>query len=292
MRVSEAGEFDLIHRLVARLEPGDLIIRPGQDDAAAWREADGSFTVATIDASVEGVHFDLGWQTAEEVGRRALALALGDLAAKGARPRYALISLSLPATWAVADVEDLYRGIEALAGNVGLVVAGGDVTESKGPAVISLALLGRTTQRPRPRSDALAGWAIGVTGPLGGAALALRERRHFELQPRLEEGVRLAALGLVAGDISDGLHTELIKFGLAAAIDAEAVPRVAGADWRTAVTSGEEAELIVTGPAEELEGAGLKRIGEFTDEGGPGPIYRTPEGEVAIAAGGYEHFRA
>lgn len=291
MRVSEAGEFGLIRRLVAGMETGDLVIKPGEDDAAAWREPDGSFSVASIDASVEGVHFDLAWQPAEQAGRRALALALGDLAAKGARPTYGLVSISLPAHWAVADAEALYRGFEGLAREVGLVIAGGDVTETSGPAVISLALLGRSSHRPRPRSDARPGWAIGVTGPLGGAALALRERRPLDLEPRLDEGRRLGELGLVAGDISDGLHMELIKFGLGAVIEVEAVPRVEGADWRTAVTSGEEAELIVAAPVEELRGAGLRWIGEFTDEE-PGPIYRTPDGDITIAGGGFEHFRA
>lgn len=289
MRVGDAGELELIRRLVAGLDVGELVIKPGEDDAAAWREPDGAFSVASIDASVQGVHFDLGWQSAEEVGERSLALALGDLAAKGARPTYGLVSLSLPAGWAVSDVEGLYRGFARVARETGLVLAGGDVTETKGPAVISLAVLGRCRHRPRPRSDARPGWAIAVTGPLGGAALALREHRHFELRPRLAEGERLGRLGLVAGDISDGLHMELIKFGLGAVIDTSAVPCAGGADWETAVTSGEEAELLVAAPADVLMGAGLRRIGEFTREG-PGPIYRTPEGEVGIADGGYEHF--
>jgi thiamine monophosphate kinase len=151
-------------------------------------------------------------------------------------------------------------------------------------------VLGRAPVEPLPRSNAEPGWCLAVTGPLGAAAIAVRERRPFRLLPRFDEGERLARLRLVAGDISDGLHQEVVKFGLGAVIDVAALPLAPGADWQTAVGSGEEAELVVAAPRAKLEQAGLRPVGELRRE--PGLTYQTPEGPVAIAAAGYEHFRA
>lgn len=288
MTLDDVGELELIRRLRVYMD-GSGPLPPGEDDAAAWSEPDGSWMVATCDASIEGVHFDLAWQRPEDAGWRALALALGDLAAKGARPAYGLVSFAAPGRWQVADVEGFYRGMAELATEVDLKLVGGDTAATPGPAVVNLALVGRTALQPRPRSDARAGWSLAVTGPLGGAAMALLNRRSFRLRPRLAEGERLAAGGLVCGDISDGLHQELVKFGLGAAIDVTALPLADGVDWRTAIASGEEAELVAAGPVELIKEAGLRPVGELRDE--PGLLYLTPDGPVAIEVAGYEHFR-
>ena len=97
-------------------------------------------------------HFDLAWQRPEDVGWRALALALGDLAAKGARPTQCLISLSAPREWELDTALGIYRGIAELAARVGLSIAGGDTTEAKDGAVLAITVLGETDSRPLPRS--------------------------------------------------------------------------------------------------------------------------------------------
>ncbi|HSR23168.1 MAG TPA: thiamine-phosphate kinase, partial [Candidatus Eisenbacteria bacterium] len=223
-------ELELIRRLLPHLAArgGDLIVGAGEDDAAAWREPDGSFTVATCDTSVEGVHFDLSRQRPEAVGWRALCFALGDLAAKGARPTYGLVSLSMPLRWGPDVAEGVYRGLAGLASEVGLRLAGGDTTAAPTEGALTLMLLGTTRVRPVPRSAARPGWLVGVTGPLGGASLAWERPR-----PRLALGRELAAAGLCCGDVSDGLVMELDKFAAAAGVGArlhlDAVPLAEGA---------------------------------------------------------------
>lgn len=280
-------ELELIRRLLPFLARpgGDLLIGPGEDDAAAWREPDGRFTVATCDTAVEGVHFDLSRQRPEAIGWRALCFALGDLAAKGASPAYGLVSLSVPRRWPAEVAEGLYRGLAELAGEVGLRLVGGDTTAAPNDGALTLALLGAAAVRPVPRSAARPGWLVGVTGPLGGASLAWERPR-----PRLAAGAELAAAGLSCGDVSDGLLTELDKFAAAAGVGArlrlESVPLAEGAGAELALASGEEVELVCCGPSLP---AGIHRVGELTDGGGVVVIGRDGR-EVEVAERGYDHF--
>jgi thiamine-monophosphate kinase len=279
-------EVELIRRLLPHLagRGGDLVIGAGEDDAAAWREPDGTFTVATCDTSVEGVHFDLARQRPEAVGWRALCFALGDLAAKGARPTYGLVSLSLPRRWDAGLAEEVYRGLAALAGEVGLRLVGGDTTAAPHDGALTLMLLGTTAVAPVPRSAARPGWQVGVTGPLGGASLAWERPR-----PRLALGAELAAAGLCCGDISDGLLAELDKFAAAAGVGAtlrlDDVPRAEGASPRAALASGEEVELVCCGPALP---AGVHAVGELT--AGGGVVVLDGRGRpVEVEERGYDH---
>jgi thiamine-monophosphate kinase len=261
------GELELIAALRPYLaaRADDLVIGAGEDDAAAWREPDGSFTVATCDTSVEGVHFDLSRQRPEEVGWRALCFALGDLAAKGARPTFGLVSLSMPRRWDLGVALGLYRGMNELAGRVGLRLVGGDTTAAPHDGSLTLTLLGTTSIPPLPRSAARPGWKVGVSGPLGGASL-----EWGRPEPRLELGARLAAAGLCCGDVSDGLLREMDKFAAAAGVGArlhlDAVPLAPGVgDPRRALASGEEVELVCCGPG-PLPGE-LTAIGDLTADG-------------------------
>jgi thiamine-monophosphate kinase len=280
-------ELELIRRLLPHLavRGGDLLIGPGEDDAAAWREADGTFTVATCDTAVEGVHFDLSRQRPEAVGWRALCFALGDLAAKGALPTFGLVSLSMPRRWDAAVAEDLYRGMASLAREVGLRLVGGDTTSAPNDGVLTLALLGTAPIPPVPRSAARAGWLVGVTGPLGGASLAWERPR-----PRLALGAELAAAGLCCGDVSDGLLAELDKFAAAAGAGArvrlDAVPRAEGASPLAALASGEEVELVCCGPALP---ARVQQVGELTDDGHV-VVLDAGGRPVEVGERGYDHF--
>ena len=287
MKVEGLGEFGLLERI----RPF-LAAQSGKDDAAVLEDANG-FIVASCDMFVEGVHFDLDWMTAEDAGWRSLALALGDLAAKGAAPSWALTSIALPRTWEVDDLDGLYRGMKALADAVSLSIVGGDMSSIDGPAVLSVTVVGRADTRPLARSEARPGWAVAVTGPLGAAAVALRQRRSLRLQPLLAEGRKLNAAGLCCGDISDGLLREMDKFvafsGAGSVIRASEVPVADGATLEEALTSGEEAELVCVGPEDAVRGAGLQPFGYLTDD---------PSIQVLGADGtplqlhhfGYDHF--
>ena len=279
MSLRGLGELGLLERIRPYLDAG-----AGGDDAAVIHDGH-HFLVASVDMYVEGVHFDFGWMSAEDVGWRSLALALGDLAAKGAQPEWALVSLALPSTWTASTVTGLYAGMNAL----GLVpIVGGDMSSTPGPAVVSITVAGHSAHRPLARSEARAGWTVGVTGPLGAAAAALRERRPLRLEPRIEEGMRMNSLGLACGDISDGLVREMEKFeamaGVGCVLEATAVPVAAGASIEEALTGGEEPELVCLGPEEVVRGAGLTVVGRMTAE--PEVIVIGSELETT----GYDHF--
>jgi thiamine-monophosphate kinase len=282
VKVEGIGEFGLL----ARIKPF-LSRQAGQDDAAVLDGADG-FVVASCDMFVEGVHFDLSWMSAADAGWRSLALALGDLAAKGAEPWWALTSIAIPKGWALENVTGLYEGMAALAQKIRLEIVGGDMSAIDGPAVLSLTVVGRTQTRPLARSEAQPGWAVAVTGPLGAAAVALRERRAFRLEPRLAEGRRLNESGLCCGDISDGLVREMEKFadfaGTGSVIHATEVPVANGATLEDALTSGEEVELVCVGPRELITKAGLVPVGVLTVESRVNVIGAT------LNRSGYDHF--
>jgi thiamine-monophosphate kinase len=291
-RIERSGESELLRRIMPFLASGGFEITAGQDDAAVWRE-NGAFTVASTDMAVEGVHFDLGWMGAEDAGWRALALALGDLAAKGAQPWWALTSVALPRSWRADDLVGLYRGMQDLAQIVQLSIVGGDMSAIDGPAVLSITVVGRTDVRPLARSEARPGWAVAVSGPLGAAAVALRERRALRLRPLLDEGRRLNQAGLCCGDISDGLIREMEKFadfsGAGCVIRGDEVPCAGGATREDALTSGEEAELVCVGPANLIDEAGLTPIGVLTAE----KVVRVVDAggrPVVLTRSGYDHF--
>ncbi len=290
-RLDQVGELGVIEALRPFLATSGYLIPALADDAAAWEEPAGVL-VASCDQSVEGVHFDLGWMSPEDAGWRALALALGDLAAKGATPTYALAAMAAPPGWELERLLGLYRGLADLAGQVGLRLAGGDTSSTPGPAVLTLAVLGRVPRPPLARSQAKPGWAVGVTGPLGAAALALKRRQAVRLPPRLEEGRRLNQAGLCCGDISDGLYRELEKFaassGAGCDLRLDRVPCVPGASPELAAASGEEAELVCAGPEEVLRAAGLEALGRLT-RGGRLRVFDGGR-QIELKERGYDHF--
>jgi thiamine-monophosphate kinase len=222
-----------------------------------------------------------------------LALALGDLAAKGATPAWALTSIAVPKTWHVDNFVGLYKGMGALAQDTGLLIVGGDMSSIDGPAVLSITVVGRTVARPLARSDAKPGWAVAVTGPLGAAAIALKAHRALRLVPLLEDGRRLNHAGLCCGDISDGLLREMHKFASSShagcIIRAADIPLADGAAWEDALTSGEEAELVCVGPEDLVRRAGLRPLGVLTDD----PAVRVLGADgmpLELHVSGFDHF--
>ena len=285
MLVRDASEFDLIEALSRALPspPSNAArgLRIGiGDDAAAWSSPEGA-TVLTTDTLVEGVHFDLDWTGWADLGWKALAVNLSDVAAMGCAPTYAVVTLGLRGDLPVDGLAAMYGGIAEVAGRFGCAVVGGDITAS--PALfVSVAMLGsrQGCGGILTRTGAVPGQAVAVTGRLGSSAAGLRLLRsgapqdgplrrlvdaHLRPQPRLPEGQAIAdASSSAAIDVSDGLVADLAKLcaasGVGAEIDASSVPvdpALAPAfpdDWlELALSGGEDYELLFTAPAKTVE---------------------------------------
>jgi thiamine-monophosphate kinase len=269
-----AGEFELIARLATIFGTPSDGLGIG-DDAATWPAAGDTVAVATTDMLVEGIHFRLDWTSAADLGWKALAVNLSDLAAMGARPGRALVSVAVDATRRGLVVE-VARGLKSLADRTGTQVVGGDTVRSPGPLVINVALVGEADHARLLRRDAArVGDLVGVTGTLGAASagLALLTERgpHLEAAldplvaalhrpvPRLAAGAILARLGVrCAIDISDGLASETGHLarasGVGVEIDVDRLPLAPGAVQALgsqraiagALSGGEDYELLFT----------------------------------------------
>jgi thiamine-monophosphate kinase len=210
--------------VLAPAGPGPHTVRWLGDDAAVVRGR--GFAVTSVDTAVDGVHFRSSQLTAEEIGHRALAMALSDLAAMGAHPGEAYLALGVPDGSHQAELVSLVRGSQELATRCGVVIAGGDVTRADS-LIVSFTVVG-WAQDPGElvgRDGARPGDLVAVTGPLGGAGAALAVldgrahvaeeraralRGHYSRpQPLFEAGIALSAAGAHAMiDISDGLATD------------------------------------------------------------------------------------
>jgi thiamine-monophosphate kinase len=302
----------------------DLLVPAPLDDAAVWRGD--PFVVATVDTLVEGIDFRLDWPgfTFEMLGRRLMAVNLSDLAAMGAQPRHALVSLCLRPQMAAADITALYRGVAQQARRFRCTIAGGDLSGTTGPIMATVTLIGRVAAATAilRRTGARPGWQIGVTGSLGGAAAGLRllearrapasrlERQWVKAQldpePRVEAGQALVTSGIrVGGDISDGLIREIERLvesdRLGATIDLDRLPLAPGLDrdqWKLGLVDAEDFELVCAAPTARMASAqrALRRlaipltvIGAI--DGRRGIRLKRGTGLTTIGHGGYQHFR-
>ena len=221
--VSSLGERALIARITSRLDsPPWVAVGPG-DDAAVIEPARGTLDVLTTDALVDGIHFDLRFTPPDAVGHRALAVNLSDLAAMGAEPRAALLSLLLPDDLDVGTIDGLMDGLLALAARYRVALVGGNITRTTGPLTIDVTATGSV--RPRrvlTRAGARPGDEVYLTGTLGSAAAGLAVlksgrqpvgtqaacvERYLRPDPRVRAGMLLgrnrAATSCI--DLSDGL---------------------------------------------------------------------------------------
>src|SRR5215212_7282786 len=175
MTVGDLGERQVIARVRARVPvaPAFVVVGIG-DDAAVLEPPRNRLDIVTTDAAVEGVHFDRRFMDAGAIGHRVLAANLSDLAAMGAEPRTALLSLMLPDALPVADLDALLDGFLALAARTGTHLVGGNVTRSPGPLVIDVTVSGAAKRRKvLLRSGGRAGDELFVSGSVGGAAAGL-----------------------------------------------------------------------------------------------------------------------
>ncbi len=267
--VGDLTERDLIARITARLPPAPpwMIVGIG-DDAAVVEPVRNRLDVLSVDALVDGVHFDRAFTPPAAIGHRALAANLSDLAAMGAEPRLVLLSLALPEALAVADFDALVCGLVALAARYRVHVAGGNLTRSPGPLVVDITVVG-TVKRRRAllRSGARPGDVLYVSGTIGAAAAGLQMlrvpraelsanvsssvspvssevesflgescvRRYLYPDPRVRLGSILGRNRAASAcmDLSDGLADAVRQIaeasGVGAAIDAHELPIDPGA---------------------------------------------------------------
>ena len=301
--------------LMGRRKSGILALGIG-DDCAVLRPRRAKEIVVTTDLSLENVHFRRDWHPPQSVGHRCLARGLSDLAAMGARPEAAFLSLALPSELTGAWMDGFFDGFMALAKRYRVPLAGGDMAKS--PTVVAdIVLLGSVARgKALLRSGARAGDLIYVTGALGGSAaeLSALERKpgdfvgkdklrhpHLYPEPRLAAGRKLIRLATSAIDLSDGLSTDLVHLceesGLAAEIDADALPVDARATLEQALHGGEDYELLFTASPKtavpgQLGGVSINAIGRMRKPGkGPQVEMDSCGKRTALAASGWEHFR-
>jgi thiamine-monophosphate kinase len=270
MKLSQLGELGLLAELERR-----GLAQGIENDAAELREG----LVVTQDALVEDVHFRLDWISWRDLGFRAAAVNLSDLAASGALPEGLVASLGLPPETELDAVLELYAGLN----EPGVPVIGGDTTRSE-RAVLSVTALGRSERVPG-RGGAMPGDRLVVTGPLAGAGAAFRAGRYLRPPLRLEEGRRLAAHAHAMLDISDGLARDAGHIAARSAcklvIELDRVPLAEGAELED-LGFGEDFELL----AAVADPSGFHEIGRCEAGKGVVLIHRGQPVEL----GGWDHF--
>jgi len=305
------NEFELIARLTKSLPANENVVAGAGDDCAVldFSLPEKLFLFKT-DAVVEGVHFTKETPP-EKIGRKALARCLSDIAAMAGTPAAALVTLGLPEKFEPEFVAEIYRGLNALAGEFGVAIAGGETTTNPGGIFISIALLGTVARGKQIlRSGAKIGDAIFVTGELGGSLAG----KHLEFEPRLTEARWLAEHFTIHAmiDLSDGLAGDLRHILKAGGIGAEllksAIPVSRAAKLQTqkkpafaaALTDGEDFELLFTVAGQDavklLDGwkkkfpkLKLSCIGKMI--AGEGVVIRDKTSALKLEAHGYEHFQ-
>ncbi|MCK4964507.1 MAG: thiamine-phosphate kinase [Dehalococcoidia bacterium] len=329
MKVSELGEFGLIEllaKIVGQPKGKQVLIGIG-DDAACWRTG-ASTQIATSDSLIQDVHFALSTTTWRELGWKALAVNLSDIAAMGGLPQYALVSLGLPGDTEVASVAELYEGIEELARLFDVSIVGGDSVGA--PVVmVSLAVVGKAhkNQSVLTRSAAAPGELIAVTGYLGASAAGLAmlqgvlelhlkdeetagrlKEAHLRPHPRVVEGQALARHGVKAAiDLSDGLVSDLVKLckasGVGARLFTSQIPvhpmvrKSFGTDAiQMALSGGEDYELLFTARSEVIDrvrgaiACPVTVIGETVAEPEMVKVIDENGNELSVEKAGWEHF--
>jgi len=310
---SAKGEWKLIEWIRSRtkLDPAAVPIGPG-DDMALVSLGGESQCLLTIDALLEGTHFDLKKASPKQVGYKAMAVSLSDVAAMAGKPVCAVAWVGLPQDRDMAFAKDLSAGMAEAAERFACPVVGGDITSWSSPLTVGTAIVARPAGvRPVRRSGAKPGDLLFVTGELGGSVLG----RHLEFVPRIAEARQLAALVTVHAmiDLSDGISTDLAHIcresGVAAEIMADAIPisadakKMAASDNRTpldhALSDGEDFELLLAvEPVDAqdllkqnpLGDVRLTHIGKIV-EGSGVSIVAADGSRKALPPGGYEHFK-
>lgn len=202
-----SNEFDLILQIASssKTDASDVQLGIG-DDCAVWNVGESRVLLAA-DMLLEGVHFDLTQLTFYQVGRKALAVNLSDIAAMGGEPKTALVSLAVPSSCSIIEMTSLMDGLIALGREYGVTIVGGDTTSHDGPLMINVAITGLSHSSPILRSGAKEGDFLFVTGALGGSISG----HHWSFTPRVREAIQLDSSFKINSmiDLSDGLASDI-----------------------------------------------------------------------------------
>lgn len=282
------SEKEIIAMVRSRSAAGDTdLLRGIGDDCAVIHRGGGLVELITTDALIEGVHFDPAWHPPRQLGRKAAAVNLSDIAAMGGRPRYAFLSLGLPGDYRPEWLEEFMAGFLGMLARFDTILIGGDTVRSPGGTMVSVTVLGEMAEgQVLLRSTGRVGDRVLVSGPLGEAAAGLEMYRqaphsakecrwarllsaHLDPQPEVALGLVLAGSGLVTAmmDLSDGLATDLANLcresGVGAEVDGQSLPvspetrqvaELLHADGRAwALGGGEDYRLLLTVGADQVE---------------------------------------
>ena len=278
------NEFQLIKLISKELpRPTERVETGIGDDAAVLKPARGHALLCS-DAMVEGVHFDLGYATPEDVGHKALAACLSDLAAMNGRAIGVVVSLALPKSRAAGFLEGFYKGARAMAASCGCDIVGGDLSSSENDIFIDVACYGEA-ENPIHRSGAKPGDLVAVSGLLGGSSAGFKalstghdvsdslKLAHLRPRPRFDlvgsEKFSLACTSLI--DISDGLASELAHLADASKvgfeIESSKIPLHDEATLHDGLYGGEDYELLATFAAGSEIPDGFTVFGRVTPSG-------------------------
>lgn len=322
----ELALIRLIRKRVPVATRGDVRLGIG-DDCAVLRPRRGEEFAVTTDLSIAGKHFWPATHPPESVGHRAIARGLSDLAAMGARPVAAFVSLALPRELAGEWMRRFYDGLLDLARARKATLAGGDLSESPIP-LADIVLVGAVPSgKALLRSGARPGQALYVTGTLGGSSAGLKRLAelaesdgqipkhrhgksnvnavtlHLYPQPRIAQGLWLRKRGTATAaiDLSDGISTDLMRLceesGVAAEIDADLLPIFPGATLEQALHGGEDYELLFTAPEsarlpKAIAGVPVTRVGRILRRAGKRTsiTLKSARGSKALHPMGWQHF--
>ena len=337
MLVRDIGEFGVIERLnslVVQRSAGNeavrgfpLLVDTG-DDTAVWQSGKGR-ELFTTDTVVEGIHFTRETTPWRDLGWKAIAANISDIASMGGLPTYALITLGLPRETGVGDIEEMYRGMLEIGEEYGMAIVGGDIVGS--PVLfVTTALTGVTQRDPLLRSNARPGDRVAVSGYVGSSGGGLKlmlespgatgeaadylRRAHRRPMPAVSQGRMLSEAGIAAAmDVSDGLADDLGKLcaasGVTARIHASDVPvhpglrqMFPGTCLDLALGGGEDYVLLFTGPASVVDslipglGEGSAVIGSIEPAGEaaqPGKVIFVGESgdQMILSGSGWDHLQ-
>jgi thiamine-monophosphate kinase len=332
MNLHQIGEFGLIRRIQKKFpSPVSSVPLGIGDDAAAILPSPQKYLLLTTDSLLEQTHFDLSFSNFLQIGYKAVAVNISDIAAMGGTPRFFMVSLGLTERQTVHEVDQLYRGIRKGSREAGIYLIGGNTTSSKGAFFISLTVLGEVSKNEMvTRRGAKVGDSLYVTGTLGDAAAGLEllqkgyntksfrrlVQRYQIPQARWKEGRLLAGHAIPSAmiDLSDGLTSDMghlaEESGVGIELDLSRIPvsaplkqyslQIGGDPLKYALHGGEDYELLFSvpekkiGKLQKLLQKGLiraERIGIITGRK-RGLVARSESGEVQrIYPGGYNHFK-
>ncbi|MCF6411479.1 thiamine-phosphate kinase [Pseudalkalibacillus salsuginis] len=319
-------EFEWIESITPKQNHQPTLIEGIGDDAALIRSEAGFDDILCVDTLVENVHFSRKTMTPYQIGHKALAVNISDVAAMGGTPRFYLVSIAISDSWSETELQEIYKGMEGLADKYGIDLIGGDTVATKGPLVVSVTAHGRVQKgRKLLRKNAQPGDVVFLTGPVGlsaaGLELLLEDRLSENLTrlvdahqlpaPQVEAGLLLAASGykIALNDISDGLASESHEIAEASNVHIQIrydqLPTVEEfnhftsdqvLDWM--LYGGEDFQLVGTVPLEDWaslvqlfgeHGLAIHEIGAVVEGKAGVSLFKDHE-TIPVSKKGYNHF--